>query len=33
MAHYRAVGDIPPKRHTQHRHPDGSQRGACTPRS
>ena len=24
MAHYRAVGDIPPKRHTQHRQPDGS---------
>ncbi len=23
MAHYRAVGDIPPKRHTQHRGPDG----------
>src|SRR6201994_1206991 len=24
MAHYRAVGDIPPKRHTQHRKPDGA---------
>ena len=24
MAHYRAVGTIPPKRHTQHRQPDGS---------
>jgi len=24
MAHYRAVGSIPPKRHTQHRQPDGS---------
>ena len=23
MAHYRAVGDIPPKRHTQHRNPEG----------
>src|SRR5579875_3935334 len=23
MAFYRAVGDIPPKRHTQHRRPDG----------
>ena len=23
MAYYRAVGDIPPKRHTQHRDPDG----------
>ena len=23
MAHYRAVGDVPPKRHTQHRDPDG----------
>jgi len=24
MAYYRRVGDIPPKRHTQHRRPDGS---------
>jgi homogentisate 1,2-dioxygenase len=24
MAHYRSVGDIPPKRHTQHRGPDGT---------
>ncbi len=24
MAFYRSVGDIPPKRHTQHRQPDGS---------
>src|ERR1700759_731078 len=24
MAHYRALGDIPPKRHTQHRKPDGA---------
>ena len=24
MAHYRAAGSIPPKRHTQHRAPDGS---------
>ena len=24
MAHYRSVGDIPPKRHTQHRDPAGS---------
>src|ERR1039458_4655274 len=23
MAHYRSVGQIPPKRHTQHRRPDG----------
>ena len=23
MAHYRSVGDIPPKRHTQHRAADG----------
>ncbi|MEJ7831890.1 MAG: homogentisate 1,2-dioxygenase domain-containing protein [Nocardioides sp.] len=23
MAHYRAMGEIPPKRHTQHRDPDG----------
>ena len=23
MAYYRAVGDVPPKRHTQHRDPDG----------
>ena len=23
MAHYRSCGDIPPKRHTQHRRPDG----------
>src|SRR5580658_10042955 len=23
MAFYRCVGDIPPKRHTQHRRPDG----------
>ena len=23
MAHYRRFGDIPPKRHTQHRRPDG----------
>ncbi|ONH31354.1 homogentisate 1,2-dioxygenase [Protofrankia sp. BMG5.30] len=23
MPHYRAVGDVPPKRHTQHRRPDG----------
>src|SRR3989441_7436741 len=23
MAHYRAVGEIPPKRHTQFRRPDG----------
>jgi len=23
MAYYRAVGDLPPKRHTQHRRPDG----------
>ena len=23
MAHYRQVGDVPPKRHTQHRRPDG----------
>ena len=23
MAYYRAVGEIPPKRHTQHRQPDG----------
>jgi homogentisate 1,2-dioxygenase len=23
MAHYRSVGDVPPKRHTQHRDPDG----------
>jgi homogentisate 1,2-dioxygenase len=23
MAHYRRVGDVPPKRHTQHRRPDG----------
>src|SRR3954452_22819945 len=24
MAHYRVVGDVPPKRHTQHRDPDGN---------
>ena len=24
MAHYRQVGDVPPKRHTQHRDPDGN---------
>ncbi|MFI5425471.1 hypothetical protein [Aeromicrobium sp. UC242_57] len=24
MAHYRRAGDIPPKRHTQHRSPDGA---------
>src|SRR5689334_5569505 len=24
MAHYRSVGDVPPKRHTQHRDPDGN---------
>ena len=24
MAHYRAVGDVPPKRHTQHRDPEGN---------
>ena len=24
MPHYRAVGEIPPKRHTQFRRPDGS---------
>ena len=24
MAHYRAVGEVPPKRHTQHRDPDGN---------
>ena len=24
MAHYRVVGNIPPKRHTQHRQSDGS---------
>ncbi len=24
MAHYRRVGEVPPKRHTQHRAPDGS---------
>src|SRR3954468_20460354 len=24
MAHYRRVGSIPPKRHTQHRRPDGT---------
>ena len=24
MAHYRSVGDVPRKRHTQHRRPDGS---------
>jgi homogentisate 1,2-dioxygenase len=24
MAHYQRVGDVPPKRHTQHRDPDGS---------
>ncbi|WP_456696522.1 homogentisate 1,2-dioxygenase domain-containing protein [Aeromicrobium sp. P5_D10] len=24
MAHYRSAGDIPPKRHTQHRSPDGA---------
>src|SRR6478672_8355433 len=23
MAYYRQVGDVPPKRHTQHRRPDG----------
>ena len=23
MAHYRQVGRVPPKRHTQHRRPDG----------
>ena len=23
MAHYRRVGEVPPKRHTQHRDPDG----------
>ena len=23
MAYYRSVGDVPPKRHTQHRDPDG----------
>ena len=23
MPHYRTVGDVPPKRHTQHRRPDG----------
>ena len=23
MAYYRRVGDVPPKRHTQHRDPDG----------
>ena len=23
MAHYRSVGEVPPKRHTQHRDPDG----------
>ena len=23
MAHYRAVGEVPPKRHTQHRDPEG----------
>ena len=23
MAHYRRVGSVPPKRHTQHRRPDG----------
>ena len=24
MAHYRSVGEIPPKRHTQHRDADGA---------
>ena len=24
MAHYRSAGNIPPKRHTQHRDPDGN---------
>src|SRR3954449_10744292 len=24
MAHYQRVGDVPPKRHTQHRDPDGN---------
>lgn len=24
MAHYRSAGDVPPKRHTQHRHRDGT---------
>ncbi len=24
MAYYRQLGDIPPKRHTQHRAPDGT---------
>src|SRR6187401_2085161 len=24
MAYYRAVGDVPPKRHTQHRDPEGN---------
>ena len=24
MAYYRQVGDVPPKRHTQHRDPDGN---------
>ena len=24
MAHYRSVGEVPPKRHTQHRDPDGN---------
>ena len=24
MAHYRRVGSVPPKRHSQHRQPDGS---------
>src|SRR3954469_15308317 len=23
MVHYRRIGDVPPKRHTQHRDPDG----------
>src|ERR1043165_1410069 len=24
MAHYRRIGEVPPKRHTQHRAPDGA---------
>ncbi|HEX6917651.1 MAG TPA: homogentisate 1,2-dioxygenase, partial [Phycicoccus sp.] len=27
MAHYQAIGSIPPKRHTQHRRPAGRGRG------
>ncbi|WP_199752222.1 hypothetical protein [Actinoplanes sp. ATCC 53533] len=27
MAHYRLLGDVPPKRHTQHRRPDGGAYG------